>query len=145
MTETSFQLQCFTCPTVNKASSGRPQECNWHRVCKPNLVLPNTSSIHNPKSRFPALQLTGIIVDEILSGADGTNIKCGVVGEIGCSWPLTESERRVLQAAAQAQAQLRCPVTIHPGRSSEAPFQIIRLLQEAGAKAAKTVMCHLDR
>ena len=25
---------------------------------------------------------------EIESGADGTDIKCGVIGEIGCSWPL---------------------------------------------------------
>ncbi|XP_064018386.1 phosphotriesterase-related protein isoform X1 [Pogoniulus pusillus] len=103
-------------------------------------------STHSPQTQAMTVeQLTGIIVDEILSGADRTSIKCGVVGEIGCSWPLTESERRVLQAAAQAQAQLGCPVIIHPGRSSEAPFQIIRLLQEAGAKAAKTVMSHLDR
>ncbi|NXH11656.1 PTER protein, partial [Bucco capensis] len=90
-------------------------------------------------------QLTGILIDEMLSGADGTNIKCGVLGEIGCSWPLTESEHRVLQATAQAQAQLGCPVITHPGRSSESPFQIIRVLQEAGADAAKTVMSHLDR
>ncbi|XP_010120246.1 PREDICTED: phosphotriesterase-related protein isoform X2 [Chlamydotis macqueenii] len=90
-------------------------------------------------------QLTGIIVDEILNGADGTNIKCGVVGEIGCSWPLTQSERRVLQATAQAQSQLGCPVIIHPGRNSDAPFQIIRILQEGGADTSKTVMSHLDR
>ncbi|XP_054246093.1 phosphotriesterase-related protein isoform X2 [Indicator indicator] len=103
-------------------------------------------STHSPQTQAMTVeQLTGIIVDEILSGADGTDIKCGVVGEIGCSWPLTESERRVLQAAAQAQVQLGCPVIIHPGRSSQAPCHIIRLLQEAGAKAAKTVMSHLDR
>ncbi|NXS36448.1 PTER protein, partial [Pomatostomus ruficeps] len=90
-------------------------------------------------------QLTRIIVDEVLKGADGTNIKCGVVGEIGCSWPLTPSEHRVLQATAQAQSQLGCPIIIHPGRNSDSPFQIIRILQEAGADASKTVMSHLDR
>ncbi|XP_057288724.1 phosphotriesterase-related protein isoform X2 [Pezoporus wallicus] len=90
-------------------------------------------------------QLTGIIVDEILNGADGTDIKCGVVGEIGCSWPLTQSEHRVLQATAQAQSQLGCPIIIHPGRHSNSPFQLIRILQEAGADASKTVMSHLDR
>ncbi|XP_006265923.1 phosphotriesterase-related protein [Alligator mississippiensis] len=90
-------------------------------------------------------QLTDIIVNEILSGADGTNIKCGVIGEIGCSWPLTESEKKVLQATAHAQSQLGCPVIIHPGRHSDAPFQIIRILQEAGADLSKTVMSHLDR
>uniref|UniRef100_A0A8C5P407 N-acetyltaurine hydrolase n=1 Tax=Jaculus jaculus TaxID=51337 RepID=A0A8C5P407_JACJA len=90
-------------------------------------------------------QLTDVIVNEVLHGADGTSIKCGIIGEIGCSWPLTENEKKVLQATAQAQAQLGCPVTIHPGRSPASPFQIIRILQEAGADISKTVMSHLDR
>ncbi|NXC49896.1 PTER protein, partial [Penelope pileata] len=103
-------------------------------------------STHSSRTQAMTVeQLTGIIVDEILHGADGTDIKCGVVGEIGCSWPLTASERRVLQATACAQAQLGCPVIIHPGRNSDAPFQIIRILQEAGADVSKTVMSHLDR
>lgn len=108
-------------------------------------MLFNTSSINNQTPHFPVFKLTGIIVNEILNGADGTNIKCGVVGEIGCSWPLTPSEHRVLQATAQAQSQLGCPIIIHPGRNSDSPFQIIRILQEAGADASKTVMSHLDR
>ncbi|KAF6132346.1 phosphotriesterase related [Phyllostomus discolor] len=90
-------------------------------------------------------QLTDVLINEILHGADGTSIKCGVIGEIGCSWPLTESERKVLQATAQAQAQLGCPVIIHPGRNPSAPFQITRILQEAGIDISKTVMSHLDR
>eukprot|EP00062_Callorhinchus_milii_P013052 gi/632960733/ref/XP_007896361.1/ PREDICTED: phosphotriesterase-related protein [Callorhinchus milii] len=90
-------------------------------------------------------KMTDVLVSEILHGADGTDIKCGVIGEIGCSWPLTESERKVLQATAQAQAQLGCPVIIHPGRNCDAPSQIIRLLQEAGGDVSKTVMSHIDR
>ncbi|XP_058876115.1 phosphotriesterase-related protein-like isoform X2 [Acipenser ruthenus] len=91
------------------------------------------------------MSLTDIIVSEIEHGADGTDIKCGVIGEIGTSWPITESEKRVLQATAHAQAQLGCPVIIHPGRNTEAPFQVIRILQEAGGDISKTVMSHLDR
>ncbi|XP_073912695.1 N-acetyltaurine hydrolase isoform X1 [Castor canadensis] len=101
---------------------------------------------HSSETRAMSVeQLTDILINEILHGVDGTNIKCGVIGEIGCSWPLTESERKVLQATAHAQAQLGCPVIIHPGRSPSAPFQIIRILQEAGADISKTVMSHLDR
>jgi len=37
------------------------------------------------------------------------------------------------------------PVIIHPGRDREAPFEIMRLFQEAGGIAAKTIMSHLDR
>ncbi|XP_009079885.1 PREDICTED: phosphotriesterase-related protein isoform X2 [Acanthisitta chloris] len=103
-------------------------------------------STHSSQTQAMTVEkLTGIIVNEILNGADGTNIKCGVVGEIGCSWPLTQSEHIVLQATAQAQSQLGCPVIIHPGRNSDSPFQIIRILQESGADASKTVMSHLDR
>uniref|UniRef100_A0A8C5R2R4 N-acetyltaurine hydrolase n=1 Tax=Leptobrachium leishanense TaxID=445787 RepID=A0A8C5R2R4_9ANUR len=101
---------------------------------------------HSSETRSMSVeQLTKILVNEVLEGADGTDIKCGIIGEIGCSWPLTESERKILQATAEAQAQLGCPVNIHPGRSSDAPFQILRILQESGADISKTVMSHLDR
>ncbi|XP_066484695.1 phosphotriesterase-related protein isoform X1 [Tiliqua scincoides] len=101
---------------------------------------------HSAETRAMTVeQLTEVIVNEVLQGADGTNIKCGVIGEIGCSWPLTESENKVLQATAHAQSQLGCPVIIHPGRSSDSPFQIIRIMQEAGADVSKTVMSHMDR
>ncbi|XP_043823612.1 phosphotriesterase-related protein isoform X1 [Dromiciops gliroides] len=101
---------------------------------------------HSAETRAMSIeQLTDIFINEILHGADSTNIKCGVIGEIGCSWPLTESEKKVLQATAHAQSQLGCPVIIHPGRNPNSPFTIIRILQEAGADISKTVMSHLDR
>ena len=37
------------------------------------------------------------------------------------------------------------PITIHPGRNPRAPFEILRILTEAGAKENKIVMGHLDR
>ncbi|XP_068091647.1 phosphotriesterase-related protein isoform X2 [Hyperolius riggenbachi] len=101
---------------------------------------------HTPETRAMSIEkLTQVLVDEVTDGADGTDIKCGIIGEIGCSWPLTDSEKKILQATAEAQKQLGCPVNIHPGRSSESPFQIVRILQEAGADVSKTVMSHLDR
>nr|XP_032602547.2 phosphotriesterase-related protein isoform X2 [Taeniopygia guttata] len=119
------------------------EETGVHIIAGAGFYVDSTHS--SQTQAMTVEQLTEIIVDEVLKGADGTNIKCGVVGEIGCSWPLTPSEHRVLQATAQAQAQLGCPIIIHPGRNSDSPFQIIRILQEAGADASKTVMSHLDR
>ncbi len=81
----------------------------------------------------------------MLHGADGTDIRCGVIGEIGTCWPITESEARVLRASAHAQSQLGCPVIIHPGRHPAAPAEVVRILQEAGGDIGKTVMSHLDR
>ncbi|XP_066054476.1 phosphotriesterase-related protein isoform X2 [Chamaea fasciata] len=119
------------------------EETGVHIIAGAGFYVDSTHSAQT--QAMTVEQLTKIIVDEVLKGADGTNIKCGVVGEIGCSWPLTPSEHRVLQATAEAQSQLGCPVIIHPGRNSDSPFQIIRILQEAGADASKTVMSHLDR
>lgn len=90
-------------------------------------------------------QLSDVIVGEVLHGADGTDVRCGVIGEIGTCWPITESEKKVLKATAHAQAQLGCPVIIHPGRNPAAPAEVVRILQEAGGDISKTVMSHLDR
>jgi phosphotriesterase-related protein len=57
----------------------------------------------------------------------------------------SEFEKRAIIAAGEVQAQLGCPVSFHPGRHPEAPFEIIRLFQEAGGDVKKTVMSHLDR
>ncbi|XP_044150039.1 phosphotriesterase-related protein [Bufo gargarizans] len=119
------------------------QETGVHIISGAGFYVDAT---HSPGTRSKSVeQLTEVLVDEVLQGADGTDIKCGIIGEIGCSWPLTDSEKRILQATAEAQTQLGCPVNIHPGRNSEAPFQIVRILQEAGADISKTVMSHLDR
>uniref|UniRef100_A0A8C4NAE0 N-acetyltaurine hydrolase n=1 Tax=Eptatretus burgeri TaxID=7764 RepID=A0A8C4NAE0_EPTBU len=90
-------------------------------------------------------QLAEVMRRELEEGVDGTGIRCGIIGEIGCSWPITESEVRVLRAAATVQASLHCPIIVHPGRHHDAPFQIVRLLQESGADLHKTVMSHIDR
>ncbi|XP_028329565.1 phosphotriesterase-related protein-like isoform X2 [Gouania willdenowi] len=102
-----------------------------------------TISEHNRNSSVE--QLTEVLLSELLVGADGTDVRCGVIGELGCSWPITESEVRVLRAAASAQQQLGCPIIIHPGRNPLAPAHALRVLQEEGGDAAKTVMSHLDR
>ncbi|KAI4905205.1 hypothetical protein NFI96_011031 [Prochilodus magdalenae] len=101
---------------------------------------------HSAETRKMTVEkFTDIIVSEVLHGADGTDIRCGVIGEIGTSWPITDSEKKVLRATAHAQKQLGCPVIIHPGRNNAAPKEAIRILQEAGGDISKTVMSHMDR
>ena len=45
-----------------------------------------------------------VLVREVTEGAAG-GMKCGLIGEIGCSWPLADSELTTLKAAALAQKQ----------------------------------------
>ena len=85
------------------------------------------------------------IVRDVTEGVDGTGIKSGVIGEIGCSWPLTNNERKVLRASAKAQRLTGAPVLIHPGRDETSPMEIITVLGEAGADLNRVIMGHLDR
>ena len=41
-------------------------------------------------------EIAGEIVADITTGVDGTGVRAGIIGEIGCTWPLTDSERKVL-------------------------------------------------
>ena len=85
------------------------------------------------------------IVSDVTVGAQGTAIRAGIIGEVGCSWPLTENERKVLRASAAAQRATGAALLIHPGRNECAPLQILAVLEEAGADLGRTVMGHLDR
>lgn len=82
---------------------------------------------------------------EITQGLDGTAVRAGIIGEIGCSWPLDPFERRALRAAARAQAATGAGISVHPGRDPRAPFEIVETLGVAGADLARCVICHMDR
>lgn len=84
------------------------------------------------------------IVRDVTEGADGT-IRSGIIGEVGCSWPLVENERKVLIASARAQALTGAPLLIHPGRNERAPLEIIEVLAKAGADLDHTIISHIDR
>lgn len=87
-----------------------------------------------------------LIVKEITEGCEECpNIKAGFIGEVGSSWPMENFEKRAIQATAEAQAQLKCPVSFHPGRNPAAPAEIIRIYEEAGGDSRKAIISHLDR
>ena len=84
------------------------------------------------------------MVRDITVGVDGTGICAGVLGEIGCSHPLKETEIKVLEAVAGAQRITGAPVNIHPGRSQSEPMQIIDLFRGFGGDISRTAMSHLS-
>ena len=90
-------------------------------------------------------ELATQMVKELTEGGGDTGVRAGIIGEIGCSWPLAENERKVLRAAAAAQRETGAPVLIHPGRDPAAPREILDVLAEAGANIERVVMGHLDR
>ena len=84
-------------------------------------------------------------VAEIDEGIDGTAIRAGLIGEIGCSWPIESVERRALVASARAQARTGAAISVHPGRHPEACIEILDILEDAGADLDRVVLCHMDR
>ena len=89
--------------------------------------------------------LAAIMVEQLREGAWGTPVRTGLIGEIGCSWPLEASERRMLAAAAKAQRETGAAVSIHPGRHPDAPAEIADIIVEAGGDPSRTVIGHMDR
>ncbi|CAD6242147.1 GSCOCG00009422001-RA-CDS [Cotesia congregata] len=91
-------------------------------------------------------QMYNLILKELTEGCEEyPSIKAGFIGEVGSSWPITEFEKKAIRATAKVQKQLNCPVSFHPGRNSQAPFEIMRIYLEAGGDSKKAVMSHLDR
>ena len=89
--------------------------------------------------------LTEQIVGEVLNGVGNTRVKSGVLGEVGCSFPLDPNERKVLRATARAQRLTGAPILIHPGRDQSCPSEIMEILREAGADLTRVIVGHLDR
>ncbi|MFC1903668.1 phosphotriesterase [Chloroflexota bacterium] len=84
-------------------------------------------------------------VADIVEGIDNSGVHAGIIGELGCTWPLTDNEKKVLRAGALAQKRTNAAITIHPGRDERAPVEIIEILDRAGADLSRTIMCHIDR
>jgi len=80
---------------------------------------------------------------DILVGVGKTGIKAGILGEIGCSYPLMDNEIKVLEAVAEAQRATGAPVNIHPGRSQSSPIRIIELYNSFGGDIQHTAVSHI--
>jgi len=95
--------------------------------------------------RRDAAEIAVEMTRDLLEGSGEEGIRAGIIGEIGCSWPLLEREKKALRAAAEAQRQTGAAITIHPGRGEDSPLEILRVLEKAGADLSKVIMGHIDR
>ncbi len=85
------------------------------------------------------------IVGEFAQGVDDTGIRPGIIGELGCSWPLKPNEAKGLRAGALAQQTTGAGINVHPGRNDRAPLEITEVLAGAGADLSRVVISHMDR
>ncbi|MCW8085708.1 phosphotriesterase family protein [Sabulicella glaciei] len=85
------------------------------------------------------------MIDQVQQGAWGTGVRAGIVGEIGCQWPWTDLEKRVLAGAVIAQQETGASLTIHPARHEDHPWMLVEFLREHGADLSRTIIDHIDR
>lgn len=89
--------------------------------------------------------LTSRFVAEVTEGIDGTEVRAGLIGEIGCSWPLHPVEDRALRAGARAAVITGAALSVHPGRAPSACADILDITEAEGLPPARTILCHMDR
>ena len=68
----------------------------------------------------------------------------GIIGEIGTSWDITESEARSLRAAGRVQAATGLPMNIHVHPFAKRAMQAIDIAEGAGADPSRIAISPLD-
>lgn len=85
------------------------------------------------------------ITDQVQVGAWGTEVRAGIIGEIGCQAPWTEQERRVMAGALLAMAETGAAVNVHPGRHPDQPQEVADFVRTHGADPTRIIISHVDR
>jgi phosphotriesterase-related protein len=88
--------------------------------------------------------ITEELIRDITVGVGDTGVRAGIIGEIGCSLPLKNGEKKVLQCCAAAQQNTGVAIYIHPSADNEIVLNIIKILHDAGADLGRVIIGHVD-
>ncbi|HOJ10666.1 MAG TPA: hypothetical protein PK733_08750 [Clostridiales bacterium] len=89
-------------------------------------------------------EIANIMQSEIEIGIDGTDIRAGVIGEIGISEVFSDSEIRVLKASAIAQKTSGLGILVHINPWTTNGIKASKILLDDGIKPEKIAICHVD-
>lgn len=84
------------------------------------------------------------IVREALEGVDGTDVRIGLIGEIGVSPDFTTEEEKSLRGAARAQVRTGLPLMVHLPGWFRLGHKVLDIVAEEGADPRHTVLCHMN-
>lgn len=89
--------------------------------------------------------LTGEIVRDVTIGVDDTDVRAGIIGEVGTSNDPDEPvENRILRASARASRLTGAAVTVHSLGMFKRHIRILDILQAEGADLRRVVLGHSD-
>lgn len=117
------------------------KECGVYIIASTGFYLDEYHSDTIKKATIK--EIANIFIHDLTVGIDGTNKKAGVIGEVATSERMTESEKKVLQAAACAAKEVGCAIITHCqlGNLGDEQASIFR---EMGINPSKVVLGHID-
>jgi phosphotriesterase-related protein len=89
-------------------------------------------------------QLTERMVSELRDGIGDTGIRPALIGEIGTNHPPTESEWRVLRAAARAGVETGAAVNVHLSWRGADGVEVLEALVAEGMRPERVILSHMD-
>jgi phosphotriesterase-related protein len=91
-------------------------------------------------------QLADDIVRDVTEGVNGTDVRSGIIGEIGVNGnPIEPNEIKNIRAAAQASRRTGAAITVHKGGcGSDEMHRVLTTFAEEGADLSRVVMGHSD-
>lgn len=84
------------------------------------------------------------ILKDIFEGIDGTDIKAGVIGEIGTNMQMSEFEKKSLAAASEAQKESGLGMHIHACLWNREGLNALKYAISCGANPEKVCVGHAD-
>jgi phosphotriesterase-related protein len=81
----------------------------------------------------------------VVEGMYGTDVRAGILGELGTMSPIRPFEERQLRAAARVQQKTGVAINVHPSIWAHEHLRIIDILEEAGADLARVAISHCDQ
>ncbi len=73
-----------------------------------------------------------------------TQVRPGIIGELGTSSPITPNEEKVLRGGAKAQQTTGAIITVHLHPWHKEGLNVLDILEEAGADPSRVILDHLN-
>jgi phosphotriesterase-related protein len=94
--------------------------------------------------RLTVIDLTNLMIGELIVGIAGMDSHAGIIGEIGVNLDYaTAQEERVLRAAARAQRRTGAPLSTHASMYPVGLAQL-QILREEGVDPSRVIIGHCD-
>lgn len=91
-------------------------------------------------------EIASEMISDLTDGMNDTNVRAGVIGEIGATHGFLDHENEVkcFRAAARTQQETGAPITVHPPFFYQEAHDVLDVLEDAGADLNNVVVGHLD-